>query len=91
MTEEDVKHRIRNAIILLKEGHSFKVGELSFYAKNKNVFTVIGYTIKIALINITKKEALDELKDIKSIFNKMTQLSPELFDFLKGRQIEYIF
>ena len=91
MNEEELKHRIRNALVVIQNNNSFKVGELTFSAKDKSSFSVAGWTVKNELKNVTKRSALNELNEIMSFFNKMVQVSTELSDFLKQRQIEYIY
>jgi hypothetical protein len=89
MNEDELQQRIKSAIILLADGHPFKVGDLMFGCKDKKHFSVTGWTLKNDLANVTKQSALNELTDIKTLFTKMTIASNELADFLKGRQIEY--
>ena len=89
MDEQELKHRIKNALIILQNGNSFKVGELTFNAKDKSSFSVTGWTKKTELKNVKKLTALNELKEIKSLFERMTNVSSELFDFVKQRQIEF--
>ena len=89
MNEEELQHRIKNAIILLADGHPLKVGDLTFGCKDKYHISVSGWTVINDLTNVTKQTALNELSDIKALFAKMTIASNELTDFLKGRQIEY--
>ena len=90
LNSEELKHRIKSAIILLSEGHSFKVGDLTFRCKDKTHFSVSGWTHNYPLENVTQESALTELKDIKSLFSKMVGASKELSDFIKGRLIESI-
>ena len=89
MNEEELQHRIKNAIILLNDGHPFKVGDLTFGCKDKSHFSVTGWSLINDLAKVTKQSALNELTDIKMLFTKMTIASNELADFLKGRQIEF--
>lgn len=89
MNAEELQHRMKNAIILLADGHSLKVGDLTFGCKDKKHFSVTGWTLKKDLANMTKQSALTELADIKELFITMTIASNELADFIKGRQIEY--
>ncbi len=89
MTSEELQHRIKSAIILLSEGHPFKVGDLTFFCGDMRHFSVSGWTNNNLLENVTQQSALAELKDIKSLFTKMVDDSKELSQFIKGRQIEY--
>ena len=89
MDSEELKHRIRNALILLADGHSLKVGDLTFACKDKGHFSVAGWTNNNLLENVTRQSALDELKDIKSLFSKMVDTSNELADFIKDKQVQY--
>ena len=54
MDKKELQERITNAIVLLTNGHSFKVGDLTFQSR-KNYFSVTGWTLKNDLKNITKK------------------------------------
>lgn len=89
MKEEELHHRINSAIPLLKEGHTFKVGDLTFVCANDNDFSVTGWTHCIALKTLTKLRALIELNETKALFNIMTSVSPELSNFIKGRNIQF--
>lgn len=89
MNAEELQHRIKNVIILLADGHSLKVGDLTFACTGKNHFSVTGWTLKNDLMNVTKQSALTELADIKTLFTNMTIASNELADFIQGRQIEF--
>jgi hypothetical protein len=89
MNADELQHRIKNAIILLADGHTFEVGNLTFGCKDKNHLSVTGWTLKNDLVNVTKQSALSELADIKTLFNNMNIASNELADFIKNRQIEY--
>lgn len=87
----EFKNRIRNAIILIDDGHSFRVGDITFSCKDKIHFIVSGWTHNNLLENVTKHSALAELNDIKSLFSRMVEASDELADFIKDRQIDYSF
>jgi len=89
MNEQELKHRIKNAIVLLKDGHPFRVGDLTFNCRDSDKFSVTGWIIENDLKNITKTIALNELTEIKELFNAMITTSTELTDFIKGRQVEY--
>ena len=71
MTEDELRHRIKSAVILLTDGHPFKVGELTFRCRNENQFSVTGWTIKNDQKNMTKASALKELSETKELFRKI--------------------
>lgn len=89
MTDLELKDRIKNAIILLTDEHSIKVGDLTFGAKDKKHFSVTGWTLCNDLQDLTKQKALTELQETKDLFKKMINYSSELSDFTKDRKIEY--
>ena len=89
MDKEELKHRIRTALVLLADGHSLKVGDLTFGCKDKKHFSVTGWTNNNLLENVTRQSALTELNGIKSLFSKMVNVSNELYEFTKDKQIEY--
>lgn len=89
MDTEELKHRLRTALILLADGHSFKVGDLTFGCKDKKLFSVSGWTNNNLLENITRQSTLTELNEIKSLFSKMVDASNELSEFIKDKKIEY--
>ena len=89
MDKEEVKHGIKNALILISDGHSFKVGDLTLGCKDKVHFSVTDWTINNSLENITRQSALAEIKEIKLLFSKMVETSSELADFIKDKQTEY--
>jgi hypothetical protein len=89
MTKEELDHRIKTAIILLSDGHAINVGDLSFGCKDKNHFSVTGWTNNNNLESVTRQSAINELQEIKSLFSKMVASSSELADFIKVRQVEY--
>jgi hypothetical protein len=39
---------------------------------------------------LTKKAALSELNEIKTLFKKMTEISSELSDFISNREVEFV-
>ena len=89
MDTEELQHRIKTALILLADGHSLNVGDLTFGSKDKKDFSVSGWINNNLLENVTRQSALTELKDIKSCFSKMVDASNELSEFIKDKQIEY--
>lgn len=89
MNEEELKGRIRNAIILLEDGHSMNIGDLTLSSENKFSLEVNGWTNCNYLENITKQSALAELNEIKELFLKMLTVSNELQNFIINRKIQY--
>jgi hypothetical protein len=89
MNEKELTDRIKNAIILLQDGHSFKVGDLTFRCDNQNNFFVSGWLESYDLKNISKTRALNELNETKELFAKMLSASPDLRKFIKDRNLEY--
>jgi hypothetical protein len=89
MNEKELIDRIKNAIILLSDGHSFKVGDLTFGCDNQNNFFVSGWVESFELKNISKKSALNELYETKQLFSRMVTLSTDLKKFIENRNIEY--
>jgi hypothetical protein len=89
MTEEEIQIRLKNAIILLADLHTYTVGDITLNAKDKDHLSVTGWTNSIALENISKQKALEELSETKLLFDKMVKCSNEFATFIKNRQIEY--
>lgn len=89
MNEKELTDRIKNAIILLSDGHSFKVGDLTFGCDNQNNFLVSGWVESFDLKNISKTRALNELTETKQLFLKMLAASNDLKKFIENRNIEY--
>ena len=89
MTEEEIQIRLENAIKLLTDLHTYTVGDITLNAKDKYHLMVIGWTNSIALENISKKKSLEELSEIKLLFDKIVKCSNEFATFIKNRQIEY--
>jgi len=89
MNEEELHQRIKDAIILLEDGHPFKVGDLTLGCSNEVHFSVTGWTLCNDLKNLTKHRALIELDETKTLFNKMTSVSSDLTDFIKDRHVQF--
>ncbi len=89
MNSEELKHRIKNAITLIEDGQSLKIGDLTLGCKDKNHLSIIGWTSTNNMDFMTEQSALNELIEIKTLFTKMTIASNELANFIIGKQIEY--
>ncbi len=78
-----MEERIKTAFQFLKDGQSFTVGELRLGAEKLGVIEVTGWSQYIDFANLTKLQCLKELEEIKALFHKMVDVSPELRDFIK--------
>ena len=83
------RKRIRTALEFLKDGQSFTVGELRLGAEKPGVIEATGWSQYINFANLTKQGCLRELEEIKALFYKMVDASPELKDFIKNKAIEF--
>lgn len=81
--------RIKIAIEFLKEGQSFKVGDLRLGMSGKDKMYVTGWSQYIYIENLTKYEALQELEHIKTLFKQMVESSNELKKFIQDKSIKY--
>ena len=70
-----------SALKFLKDGQSFKVDELRLGAEKPGVIEVTGWSKHRNFSNLSKVQCLKELKEIKSLFNNMVAISPELKNF----------
>ena len=80
---------IETALVFLKEKKSYRVGDLRLGIDEEGGFFVTGWSNCFYFESITKSIALDELQEIKVLFNKIVAQSPELADFVKGRKVKY--
>jgi hypothetical protein len=90
MNENELTDRIKNAIILLSDGHPFKVGDLTFGCDKQNNFFVSGWVGSFELKNISKTRALNELTETKQLFSKILAVSTDLKKFIENRNVEYL-
>jgi hypothetical protein len=86
---EEILSRIKTAIEFLKDGLPFKVGDLYLNINEDNILNVTGASQYIHLENITQQNALKELDEIKSIFEKMIFVSPELKKMVNGKKVKF--
>ncbi|HEY6064180.1 MAG TPA: hypothetical protein VIV35_11255 [Chitinophagaceae bacterium] len=89
MTQNEVSNRLKNALILLPDGYPINIGELTLLLAGSSLLKVIGWTVNNYIQNVTKTSALTELKEIKNLFSKMINISPQLSQFIKDKQIEF--
>jgi hypothetical protein len=81
--------KIKIAIDFLKDGLSFRVGDLRLGVQEDNKLTVTGWTQYSNLDNLNKYYALIEFEEVKSIFLSMLEVSLELKEFIKNKTIQY--
>ena len=84
-----MEKRIKTAVKFLKDGQSFKVGDLKLGIESSGVMYVIGWSRYYSLENLTKSGALRELREIKYLFQMMVDTSADLKEFVQNRSIEY--
>lgn len=85
----EILGRIKTAIEFLKDNLPFRVGELYMGIDESGLLNITGASKAIDLKNITKQRALEELGEIKLIFQKMVSISPELRVFISDKQIKF--
>jgi len=83
------KDRIIAAIEFLKDGQTFKLGDLTLGRTSGGDILVTGWTDYLDLQNLTKRAALTELKETKELFNKLILFSSDLKEFTTDKRIEY--
>ncbi len=82
-------NRIKNALILLKEGHSLTVDKLTLSMENEMTIKITGWISSPLLGNITKTIAISELEKIKDSFNSMVTTSIELQEYIRNKSLKY--
>jgi len=85
----DTANRLREAVTVLKEGGTMKVGDVRLGTHGANELTVTGWTRSQSLEHLTQSKALSELGEIKEIFARMLKSSPELLDFAGTKTIGF--
>ncbi len=88
MTNE-ILTTLENVKQLLQENQSLKVGDLTLNFKDNRELTVIGWTNFIHFENLTKRQSLIELNEIKDLFRLMLNSSKDLADFVEHKSIKY--
>jgi hypothetical protein len=91
MTDDKVLTLLKNVNQLLQDNQSLKVGDLTFSLADNKELSVIGWTNFIHLENLTKRQSLIELNEIKDLFRLMLNSSKELADFAKNKTINFFF
>src|SRR5258708_4065163 len=81
--------RIKTAIEFLKEGKSFRVGDMRLGIDESGDIEVAGWSQFTNLENITQTTCTKELEEIKTLFTEMIEDSPELKEFIQGKSVLY--
>ncbi|MCP9764078.1 hypothetical protein [Lacihabitans soyangensis] len=89
MTDEDILTILENVKQLLQDNQFLKVGDLTFNLKENRELVVIGWTNYIHFENLTKRQSLIELNEIKDLFRLMLNSSKYLADFVENKTIKY--
>ena len=84
-----MRDRIKIAIEFLKDKKSFTVGDLRLGVNKSADIEVTGWSQYTNFRNLTKENSLEELQEIKSLFYDMLKISPELVNFIKGKDIVF--
>lgn len=85
----NMEDRLKTEVEFIKDGQSFKVGDLQLGVENPGVIEVIGWSQYTYFANLTKQQCLRELEEIKVLFYKMVDASPELKNFIKDKSVEF--
>lgn len=89
MTDEEVFAKLKNVKQLLQDNQSLKVGDLTLRSKDNNELAVIGWTNFIHFENLTKRQSIIELKEIKDLFRLMLNVSEDLKNFAENKKVSY--
>lgn len=81
--------KINAAVENLKVGDYFRVDNLTLATLNPKCISVLGFPTYIYIENITKTIALEELENIKRQFKEMIDLSDNLLEFLRNKEVIY--
>ena len=81
--------RIKTAVEFLKDGQSFKVGDLRLGMQDETNMYVTGWSQYSNIENLTKHQALKELEEVKILFLRMVDASHELKSFIQKKNIKY--
>lgn len=85
-----MENRIKIALEFLKDGQSFSVGDLRLGIDSFNCLVVTGWSQYSNFTNLTKKNSIQELEEIKSLFSEMLNSSVDLKKFAEKKSIEYV-
>lgn len=83
-------NRIKIALGFLKDGQSFSIGDLRLSIDSSSSLVVTGWSWYTNFTNLTKRNAINELEELKSLFSEILHSSLELKKFIKNRSVEYV-
>jgi hypothetical protein len=89
MTDDDILTMLKNVKHLLQDNQSLNVGDLKLSLKENKELTVIGWTNFIHFENLTKRQSLIELNEIKNLFRLMLNSSKDLTEFAENKTLKY--
>ncbi|MFP5043135.1 hypothetical protein [Parasediminibacterium sp. JCM 36343] len=89
MTNDEILTTLENVKQLLQDNKSLKIGDLTLNLKANNELAVIGWTNFIHFENLTKRQSLIELNEIKDLFRLMLNSSKDFADFAENKTIIY--
>jgi len=84
-----LQRRLIDAIGVLEIGHSIDINGLTLFVKKSKYINVIGWSEFKDLKQLTNQFALNELEDIKTVFNNMRNVVPEFSDYIKDLEVRY--
>jgi len=90
MTNDEILTTLENVKQLLQDNQSLKVGDLTLNFKDNKELIVIGWTNFIHFENLTKRQSLIELNEIKDLFRLMLNSSKDLANFAENKTIKYL-
>ncbi len=82
-------NRLRDAAALIRAGRSLPVGDVLLSGEGKDVLSVTGWTNAHSVSNLSHKSALDELDDVKHIFQDMIAACPDLLDLAGKDRVKF--
>lgn len=83
-----MRERINIALEFLKLGQSYTIYSLRLGVRNHYMY-VTGWSKCASVESLTKQMALDELDEVKELFDYMVKESPALAAFIKDKNVKF--
>jgi|SRR6185312_8023420 len=83
-----MRERINIALEFLKLGQSYTIYSLRLGVRNHYMY-VTGWSRCANIESLTKQMALDELDEVKELFEYMVKESPALAAFIKDKNVKF--